>query len=357
VVYAGGGIGMGNAIEEFRTFIETTRIPVVATLKGLGALPTTHELALGMMGMHGTKTANHAVQTCDLLICVGARFDDRATGRLNAFAPNAKVIHLDVDRAEVGKLRRADVPVIGNLRHALTALTCKLGSIEPWRRECTSSKETHAWDYAAPGTEVYAPGFLKSLSDRAGDDSIVACDVGQHQMWVAQHFHFNRPSQHLSSGGLGTMGYGLPAAIGAQLAFPNACVINVSGDGSIMMNLQELATLRRYDLPVKIVLFDNRALGMVRQWQELFHDKRYSEVDLSDNPDFCRVAESMGIPAFRVEDRADVSGAIDRLLAEPGPVLAHVLIHQEANVWPIVGPGRSNSEMLHQHEVAREVAR
>jgi acetolactate synthase I/II/III large subunit len=357
VVYAGGGIGMGNALAEFRAFIETTRIPVVATLKGLGALPTTHELALGMMGMHGTKTANHAVQTCDLLICVGARFDDRATGRLNAFAPSAKVIHLDVDRAEIGKLRRADVPVIGNLRHALKALTCKLAEIEPWRRECTVSKETHAWDYAAPGTEVYAPGFLKTLSDRAGDDSIVACDVGQHQMWVAQHFHFNRPSQHLSSGGLGTMGYGLPAAIGAQLAFPNACVINVSGDGSIMMNLQELATLRRYDLPVKIVLFDNRALGMVRQWQELFHDKRYSEVDLSDNPDFCRVAESMGIPAFRVEDRADVSGAIDRLLAEPGPVLAHVLIHQEANVWPIVGPGRSNSEMLHQHEVAREVAR
>jgi acetolactate synthase-1/2/3 large subunit len=335
VVYAGGGIGMANALEEFRAFIETTRIPVVATLKGLGALPTTHEFALGMMGMHGTKTANHAVQICDLLICVGARFDDRATGRLNAFAPNAKVIHLDVDRAEISKLRRADVPVIGDLRHALKALTCKLANIEPWRRECSASKETHAWDYAAP----------------------VACDVGQHQMWVAQHFHFNRPSQHLSSGGLGTMGYGLPAAIGAQLAFPNATVINVSGDGSIMMNLQELATLRRYDLPVKIVLFDNRALGMVRQWQELFHDKRYSEVDLSDNPDFCRVAESMGIPAFRVEDRADVSGAIDRLLAEPGPVLAHVLIHQEANVWPIVGPGRSNSEMMHQHEVAREVAR
>src|SRR6202167_3527128 len=204
VVYAGGGIGMGNALEEFRAFIETTRIPVVATLKGLGALPTTHEAPLGMMGMHGTKTANHAVQTCDRLICVGARFDDRATGRLNAFAPNAKVIHLDVDRAEIGKLRRADVPVIGNLRHALKALSCRLANIEPWRRECAESKETHAWDYAAPGTEVYAPGFLKSLSDRAGDDSIVACDVGQHQMWVAQHFHFNRPSQHLSSGGLGT---------------------------------------------------------------------------------------------------------------------------------------------------------
>ncbi|MGA8674543.1 MAG: acetolactate synthase 2 catalytic subunit [Candidatus Acidiferrales bacterium] len=350
VVYAGGGIGMAGALAEFRAFVNATRIPVVATLKGIGSIPTTHELALGMMGMHGTKAANHAVQACDLLICVGARFDDRATGRLNAFAPHAIVIHLDVDPAEVSKLRRADVPLIGNLRDTLSALARPL-DIEPWRRECLAAKETHAWDYDAPGSEVYAPGFLKTLSDRAGKHCIVACDVGQHQMWVAQHFHFNNPAQHLSSGGLGTMGFGLPAAIGAQFAFPDACVINVSGDGSIMMNLQELATLRRYDLPVKIVLFDNRALGMVRQWQELFHDKRYSEVDLSDNPDFVRVAESMGIPSFRVEDRRDVSSAIDRLLAEPGPVLAHVLIHQEANVWPIVGPGKSNSEML--DEVAR----
>jgi acetolactate synthase-1/2/3 large subunit len=347
VVYAGGGIGMAGALAEFRKFIDATRIPVVATLKGLGAIPTTHDLALGMMGMHGTKAANHAVQSCDLLICVGARFDDRATGRLNAFAPHAKVIHLDVDPAEVSKLRNADVPLIGDLRQTLAALSCPL-DIEPWRRECIAAKDTHAWDYDAPGSEVYAPGFLKTLSDRAGKHCIVACDVGQHQMWVAQHFHFNNPAQHLSSGGLGTMGFGLPAAIGAQFAFPDACVINVSGDGSIMMNLQELATLRRYDLPIKIVLFDNRALGMVRQWQELFHDKRYSEVDLSD---FVRVAESMGIPSFRVEDRRDVDSAIDRLLAEPGPVLAHVLIHQEANVWPIVGPGKSNSEML--DEVAR----
>jgi acetolactate synthase-1/2/3 large subunit len=350
VVYAGGGIGMAGALAEFRKFIDATRIPVVATLKGLGAIPTTHDLALGMMGMHGTKAANHAVQSCDLLICVGARFDDRATGRLNAFAPHAKVIHLDVDPAEVSKLRNADVPLIGDLRQTLVALSCPL-DIEPWRRECIAAKDTHGWDYDAPGTEVYAPGFLKTLSDRAGKHCIVACDVGQHQMWVAQHFHFNNPAQHLSSGGLGTMGFGLPAAIGAQFAFPDACVINVSGDGSIMMNLQELATLRRYDLPIKIVLFDNRALGMVRQWQELFHDKRYSEVDLSDNPDFVRVAESMGIASFRVEDRRDVDSAIDRLLAEPGPVLAHVLIHQEANVWPIVGPGKSNSEML--DEVAR----
>jgi acetolactate synthase-1/2/3 large subunit len=345
IAYVGGGVGMANALGELKTFIETTRIPVVATLKGLGSIPTKHELALGMMGMHGSKAANHAVQESDLLICIGARFDDRATGRLNGFAPHAKVIHMDVDAAEIGKLRHADAPVIGNLRDGLKALTCTL-KIESWRKKCVSMKKANAWDYDAPGSEVYAPDFLKRLSERAGENCIVACDVGQHQMWVAQHFHFTNPAQHLTSGGLGTMGFGLPAAIGAQFAFPDATVINVSGDGSIMMNLQEFATLRRYDLPVKIVLFDNSALGMVRQWQELFHDRRYSEVDLSDNPDFALVAQSMGLTSFRVDRRDNVDSAIDHLLATRGPVLAHVIIHQEANVWPIVGPGKSNSEMM-----------
>jgi acetolactate synthase-1/2/3 large subunit len=345
IVYAGGGIGMARALDEFGEFIRKTRIPVISTLKGLGAIPTDHELFLGMMGMHGTKAANHAVQDCDLLISVGARFDDRATGKLAGFAPFAKVIHMDVDPAEIGKLRHADAAVAGNLRWALRALGCEL-DIEPWRGHCLAMKESHAWRYDAPGPGVYAPWFLRRLSELAGQNVIVACDVGQHQMWLAQHFDFRRPEQHLSSGGLGTMGFGLPAAIGAQIAYPDACVINVSGDGSIMMNLQELATLRRYNLPVKIVLFDNRALGMVRQWQELFHNRRYSEVDLSDNPDFVQVAESMRIPAIRVEFQKDIEGSIRRLLAEPGPVLAHVLIRQGANVWPIVGPGMSNSEML-----------
>jgi acetolactate synthase-1/2/3 large subunit len=345
IVYAGGGIGMARALGEFGEFIRKTRIPVVTTLKGLGAIPTNHELFLGMLGMHGTKAANHAVQDSDLLLCIGARFDDRATGRLVGFAPHAKVIHMDVDPAEIGKLRHADAAVAGSLRRALVALGRGL-NIEPWQRHCLTMKESHAWTYDAPGPGVYAPWFLKRLSELAGENVIVACDVGQHQMWVAQHFEFRRPEQHLSSGGLGTMGFGLPAAIGAQLAYPDACVINVSGDGSIMMNLQELATLGRYNLPVKIVLFDNRALGMVRQWQELFHNKRYSEVDLSDNPDFVQVAESMRIPAIRVEFQKDIEWSIRRLLSEPGPVLAHVLIRQGENVWPIVGPGMSNSEML-----------
>jgi acetolactate synthase I/II/III large subunit len=345
VIYAGGGISLARALDEFNSFVETTSIPVVSTLKGLGAIPTDHELFLGMMGMHGNKAANHAVQECDLLICIGARFDDRATGRLAAFAPHAKIIHMDVDPAEVGKLRRPDAPVTGNLRRALLALSAPL-DCEPWRRHCSALKESHIWNYDRCSRGIHAPWFLKRLSQVTGKNAIVACDVGQHQMWVAQQFDFQRPEQHLSSGGLGTMGFGLPAAIAAQLAFPDACVINVSGDGSIMMNLQELATLRRYDLPVKIVLIDNQALGMVRQWQELFHNRRYSEVDLSDNPDFTRVAESMGIPAFRVQAHDEIEGSIRRLLSEPGPALAHVLIHQEANVWPIVGPGMSNSEMM-----------
>ena len=346
VIYAGGGIGMGRAVDEFRRFVEATRIPVVATLKGLGSLPTDHELFLGMIGMHGFRAANLAVQGCDLLLSIGARFDDRATGKLSTFAPSAKVIHLDVDPAEVGKLRRPDASVVGNLQSALRALSFPI-EIGDWQKECLANKAKHAWSYDAPTKLIYAPRFLKQLSEALGaEETIIACDVGQHQMWVAQHCHFQRPEQHLTSGGLGTMGYGLPAAMGAQLGRPGALVINVTGDGSIMMNLQELATIKRYNLPIKIVLFDNRALGLVRQWQELFFTRRYSEVDLSDNPDFARVAESFGIPAFRVEYQHEVESAIDRLLSADGPMLLHVCIDQEANVWPLVAPGASNSEML-----------
>jgi acetolactate synthase-1/2/3 large subunit len=345
VIYAGGGIGIGGAVEEFRRFVETTRIPVVATLKGLGALPTDHALFLGMLGMHGTEAANTAVQASDLLVCVGARFDDRATGKLATFAPDAKVIHMDIDRAELGKLRRPDVGLVGDLRPALSALTFPLETLA-WREECLTFKETHQWRYDAPTELVYGPRFLKKLSEAMDENTIIACDVGQHQMWVAQHCRFRHPHQHLTSAGLGTMGYGLPAAIGAHFGRPEATIITVSGDGSIMMNLQELATLRRYQVPVKIVVLDNQALGLVRQWQELFFERRYSEVELPDNPDFVQVAASFGIPGFAVEAGKDEESAIERLLGEPGPQLVHVRIDQEANVWPLVPPNKSNSEML-----------
>jgi acetolactate synthase I/II/III large subunit len=348
VIYAGGGIGMAQAIDEFRDFVAGTRIPVVSTLKGLGALPTGHELFMGMMGMHGNKAANIAVQSCDLLICTGARFDDRATGKLSGFAPHARVIHIDADPSEIGKLRQAEAGVTGDMRRALKHLTFPLDEIQEWREECAANKASHAWTYPPDSPHVSATWFLSELSRQADGNTIIASDVGQHQMWVAQHCSFSTPRNHLSSGGLGTMGFGLPAAIGAQMGRPDATVINVTGDGSIMMNLQELATLKRYDLPIKVLLFDNHMLGMVRQWQELFHNRRYSEVDLSDNPDFAAVARAMGIPAIRVEESGEVQPAIDRILSEPGSLLVHVIIHSEANVWPIVGPGKSNSEMMEE---------
>jgi acetolactate synthase-1/2/3 large subunit len=345
VVYAGGGIGIGRAVHAFRAFVAETGIPVVSTLKGLGALPGDDPLSLGMLGMHGTRAANTAVQESDLLIAVGARFDDRATGRLEGFAPAAKVIHLDIDPAEIGKLRRADVELAGDLSASLAALAQR-PRIGAWRRHCQRMKAEHAFRYDAPGRGIYAPALLRRLSVAADGEATLTCDVGQHQMWVAQHCLIRRPERHLSSGGLGAMGYGLPAAIGAQLADPARPAIAVSGDGSLMINIQELATLKRYGLPVKILLIDNQSLGMVRQWQELFFERRFSEVDLSDNPDFAAVARSFGVDALTVQEAGQVDEAVDALLHHSGPLLVHCRIDPAANVWPLVPPGHTNATML-----------
>ncbi|MFZ5843474.1 MAG: acetolactate synthase 2 catalytic subunit [Pseudomonadota bacterium] len=345
LLYVGGGVVLGNASAALREFVEATQIPVVSTLKGLGALSFEHPLNLGMLGMHGTKAANFAVQRSDLLIVVGARFDDRATGKLAAFAPNARVIHLDIDEAEFDKLRHAQISLRGDLKRLLPALAVP-SHCEPWRSQCLADKAAFAFRYDAPGSGIYAPGLLAALSQQADANTYVSCDVGQHQMWVAQHYGFRAPRQHLSSGGLGTMGYGLPAAIGAQLACPDARVICVSGDGSFQMNLQELATINRYKLPVKIVLFDNQALGMVRQWQQLFFAGRYSEIDLSDNPDFVALAKAFGIPAVRIDSRVQQDEAIRLLLESEGPLLLHVVIDPKENVWPLVAPGKANDDMM-----------
>jgi acetolactate synthase I/II/III large subunit len=345
LLYVGGGVSMANAEWALRSLMRSTGLPAVYTLKGLGAVDPDAPFNLGMLGMHGSPAANHAVQACDLLIVAGARFDDRATGKLSTFAPDAKVLHLDIDAAEIGKLRQADVGLTGKLAEQLPALAQPL-HIRDWQSHCRAMKTRHAERYDAPGDGVFAPALLKQLSEAGGNRLIVASDVGQHQMWVAQHWRVSRTAAHLSSGGLGTMGFGLPAAIGAQLARPDACVVCVSGDGSIMMNIQELATLRRYGIPVKIVLLDNSCLGMVRQWQELFFAERYSEVDLSDNPDFAQLARAFGIDAFTIERRDQVAGAIERLLNEPGPMLCHVKIDPRANVWPLVPPGKSNADMM-----------
>lgn len=347
VVYGGGGIALADAVGAFRAFVEASGLPVVLTLRGLGALPTGHPQLLGMLGMHGTRAANEAVQDADLLVVVGARFDDRATGKLDGFAPHARVVHLDADAREIGKLRHADVGVHGELGAALEQLAAaRAEGAAAWAARCAAEAARHAPRYDAPGCDVYAPALLRRLSELAPRDAIVACDVGQHQMWVAQHWRLAHPRHHLTSGALGTMGFGLPAAIGAQFACPQRSVVLVSGDGSFMMNLQELATVARCRLPIKMVLLDNQALGMVRQWQELFFERNYSEVDLSDNPDFAALARVFGIPAFQLDARDGVEDALHALLATPGPAFLHVAIDQRSNVWPLVPPNHSNATML-----------
>ncbi|MFB2925629.1 acetolactate synthase 2 catalytic subunit [Aeromonas hydrophila] len=347
VLYVGGGVGMANAEQQLRDFAAATGMPAVTTLKGIGALDPDSPVYLGMLGMHGTKAANYAVQQCDLLLVVGARFDDRVTGKLEEFAPEAKVIHLDVDAAEFGKRRAAEVGITQDLKQVLPRLAMSL-AIEPWREHCANMAREYAFRYDHPGQPIYAPALLKQLSARLPETSVVACDVGQHQMWVAQHMRFTSPRNHLSSAGLGTMGFGLPAAIGAKMSRPEDEVVLVSGDGSFMMNVQELGTIRRAQLKVKMVLLDNQRLGMVRQWQELFFDGRYSETILSDNPDFIALAAAFGIPGETITCKDQIAGALDRLLASESAYLLHVAISEEENVWPLVPPGVANHQMMEQ---------
>ncbi|MBL0450694.1 acetolactate synthase 2 catalytic subunit [Aeromonas caviae] len=347
VLYVGGGVGMANAEQKLRDFAATTGMPAVTTLKGIGALDPDSPVYLGMLGMHGTKAANLAVQQCDLLVVVGARFDDRVTGKLEEFAPEAKVIHLDVDAAEFGKRRAADVGITTDLKRVLPALAMRL-TLDPWREHCATMAREYAFRYDHPGQAIYAPSLLKELSSQLPDTSVVACDVGQHQMWVAQHMRFTSPRNHLSSAGLGTMGFGLPAAIGAKMSRPDDEVVLVSGDGSFMMNVQELGTIRRAQLKVKMVLLDNQRLGMVRQWQELFFDGRYSETNLSDNPDFVALAAAFGIPGETITCKEEIGPALDRLLASESAYLLHVAISEEENVWPLVPPGVANHKMMEQ---------
>ncbi|WP_421225433.1 acetolactate synthase 2 catalytic subunit [Aeromonas jandaei] len=347
VLYVGGGVGMANAEQQLRDFAAATGMPAVTTLKGIGALDPDSPVYLGMLGMHGTKAANYAVQQCDLLVVVGARFDDRVTGKLEEFAPEAKVIHLDVDAAEFGKRRAAEVGITTDLKQVLPRLAMTL-EIAPWREHCAAMAREYAFRYDHPGQAIYAPALLKQLSAKLPESSVVACDVGQHQMWVAQHMRFTSPRNHLSSAGLGTMGFGLPAAIGAKMSRPEDEVVLVSGDGSFMMNVQELGTIRRAQLKVKMVLLDNQRLGMVRQWQELFFDGRYSETILSDNPDFVALAAAFGIPGETITCKEQIAGALDRLLASEGAYLLHVAISEEENVWPLVPPGVANHKMMEQ---------
>ena len=345
MMYVGGGVGIAQAVPALRDFITTTGIPAVATLKGLGAPEATDPCYLGMLGMHGTKAANLAVQECDLLIAVGARFDDRVTGKLNTFAPHAAVIHMDIDPAEMNKLRQAHVALQGDLKTLLPALKQPL-SINSWRDRVMTLKAQGEPRYDHPGDAIFAPLLLKQISERKAAETVVTTDVGQHQMWTAQHMQFTRPENFITSSGLGTMGFGIPAAVGAQVARPNDMVICVSGDGSFMMNVQELGTIKRKQLPLKILLLDNQRLGMVRQWQELFFDGRYSETNLSDNPDFITLASAFDIPGQRISRKDQVDAALDAFFNSEGPYLLQVSIDESQNVWPLVPPGAGNENML-----------
>ncbi|WP_444996904.1 acetolactate synthase 2 catalytic subunit [Aliikangiella sp. IMCC44359] len=349
VLYVGGGVSLGNAVEELRSFAEVTGMPSVSTLKGLGTLAFNDQGYMGMLGMHGTKASNLAVQECDLLMAVGARFDDRVTGKLSEFAPFAKIIHLDVDAAEVSKLRVADVTLLGDFKQAIPKLQMPL-EINEWRKQCINMSDDYGFKYVrnedSPIDSIDAPSMLNELSQIMPRNTVVTTDVGQHQMWVAQHMKFDEPKNLLTSGALGTMGFGLPAAIGAQVSRPEDCVIAVSGDGSFMMNVQELGTIKRFDLPVKILLIDNTKLGMVRQWQSLFFEKRFSETDLSDNPDFVQLAKAFDIEAETITQSQEVTAGLTRLLGSSKAYLLHVRINEDQSVWPLVPPNTANQKML-----------
>ena len=347
VLYVGGGVGMAGGVQAVRNFLKVTNIPSVSTLKGLGTITIDDPLYMGMIGMHGTKAANYAVQECDLLIACGARFDDRVTGKLDTFAPHAKVIHIDIDIAEINKLRKVEVALRGDLIEAVNTLAQPL-YIDPWREDVKRLKTDLDFQYIdnAGEGDINAKALLNTLSQRKPKNAIITTDVGQHQMWSAQHLQHFAPENFITSAGFGSMGFGLPAAVGAVKARPQDPVILVTGDGSIMMNIQELGTLKRGHLPVKILLLDNQRLGMVRQWQSLFFHGRHSNTILDDNPDFVVLASAFGIQGERIEKASEVSDALDRLLNAKGAYLLHVCIPEEDNVWPLVPPGACNADML-----------
>ena len=349
VLYVGGGVGMANATQAVKKFLQITKMPSVSTLKGLGLIDPTDPVYMGMIGMHGTRAANIAVQECDLLLVCGARFDDRVTGKLDSFAPHAKVIHCDIDAAEINKLRVANVALQGDLIQALEALSIPL-EINDWRAHIQALKAKLDFTYIdnAGNRPIDPWSLLNTLSQRKPQHAVICTDVGQHQMWSAQHMRHFAPENYITSAGFGTMGFGLPAAVGAKKARPHDEVILVTGDGSLMMNIQELGSIKRGKLPVKILLLDNQRLGMVRQWQDLFWNKRRSETILEDNPDFVMLAKAFDIPAERIERADDVDAALNRLLNSETAYLLQVCIPPEECVWPLVPPGACNADMLEE---------
>lgn len=350
VIFGGGGLIRAGADQALRELAETAKIPVILSLMGLGAFPGNNSLFLGMPGMHGSVTANYALTETDLIIATGVRFDDRVTGKLESFAEKAKVIHIDIDPAEIGKNVNIDIPIVGDVRLVLEDLLRKLkpGNTVKWLKQIESWQAKYPMPLGSKGDKnSLLPQFvIRELSRLSGPDTIVATDVGQHQMWTAQHFMIQEPKKFLTSGGLGTMGYGFPAAIGARLAAPDSRVICITGDGSFQMNIQELATAVNNNLDLTIALINNGSLGMVRQWQEIFYEKRYSHTILDKSPDFVKVAEAYGVRALRATTEEEATKAIMAAFQAKGPVLIDFVVNPEENVYPMVAPNHPINQII-----------
>lgn len=348
IIYSGGGVILSEASEELKEFVEKTQIPVTMTLLGLGGFPSNHKLSLGMLGMHGTQYANHAIMESDLIIAIGARFDDRVTGRLQDFAPHAKVIHIDIDPTSISKNIKVDIPIVGDIKQVLTQMNKKISSpsADKWLKQIEDWKKKYPLTYKDDDDNIIRPQYVvEQIYEVTKGEAIITTEVGQNQMWAAQFYQYVRPRTFLSSGGLGTMGYGFPAAIGAQLGKPDKIVFDIAGDGSIQMNIQEITTAVCAKAPVKVAILNNGYLGMVRQWQELFYKKRYSGTCL-ENPDFVKVAEAFGAVGIKVSRKNEVKPAIEKAIKINQPVFIDFKVAGEENVFPMVPAGASLKEMI-----------
>ena len=349
VVYAGGGVIISNASEELREFIKKTGIPITTTLLGLGIYPETDPLALEMLGMHGTYYANHAVHESDLLIAIGARFDDRVTGKISEFIPDARVIHVDIDPASVSKSVQVDVPIVGDSKHVLQEMNkmVKAPKIDEWIDHINRMKEANPLTYRDSESKIKPQYVVEQIYKLTKGDAVICTEVGQNQMWAAQFYKYTSPRTFISSGGLGTMGYGFPAAIGAQLGRPDKRVFDIAGDGSIQMNIQELIVAVQHRLPVVIAILNNGFLGMVRQWQQLFYDKRYSHTCINCQPDFVKLAEAYGAVGIRIGKKEEVIPAIEKALSiTDKPIVLDFHVDREENVYPMVPAGKSVKEII-----------
>jgi acetolactate synthase-1/2/3 large subunit len=354
VIYAGGGVINGNAAMELTDLVLTGGFPITCTVMGLGGFAAPHEQWIGMLGMHGTRTANYAMDSADLIVAVGARFDDRITGKLSEFAPRAKFVHIDIDPAEISKNVPAHIPIVGDCKRILPKLTAEYRALEAdrsrmddWWRQLREWQAQYPLKYE-PSKEGEIPPqrMIQAMYEVTGGDAIITSDVGQHQMWAAQWFHFTKPRQWINSGGLGTMGFGLPSAIGAKVARPDELVICLAGDGSLVMTCQELATAVEHDIPVKVFIMNNGYLGMVRQWQELFWDKRYSAVDMGKSPDWVKLAEAFGATGLRVDADDHIEDAMRQAIATEGPVVLDVQVRREENCYPMIPAGAAARDMV-----------